>query len=723
MTDNNRDEHWCPRYRRGCRRRAEHAPPFVGRDAELQELRQAWGLAVAGNRQIVLVSGDPGIGKTTLANELADEVRAAGGWVLTGSAPPGRAVPYAPMVDALTEAARSAPLDVLVRRPLLAHVVPEIGARIAGQPPFPQDREQLFWDAAGLLGDLSDVAPVLLILDDLHRADRSTVRMLQYVLPRTGDCPMLVIAAYCDTSVDRADPFSALLTQLLADRGIRHLVLPGIARARGARPPPLAGGARRGLDEVRGQPPLPRRAAAPRRPVPADGRPPHAAPLGGAGRDPPAGPPRRRHPPAARRGLAHRPRVHPRAGGRVGRGALEPDRPPPPTRRSTPPSSSPSSGPPATSSPTRSSASPSSAGSPCTAACRSTARSASRWRTSRSSSAVDVARLAFHSAAAAPVGGSMSAARYAAQAGDQAMDVLAYDEAAGWYGQALGLVTGHRPRQLRRPLQAAARPGRRPRPLGREGQGPRRLPGGRRPRPGPRRQPAAGPGARTRCPTRSPTRCPPSSGPRPVTAAAPRPPARLGDPPSARSRLRRPRSPRRPRPPPRRRIDSAAAADAPPPRLRPPHPEDGVRGPKPGRKRGPDHDARAKPAAAKPVASRSRPGQGPPIRRSRRRLPPAGARKSRPRTWPRSPGLTADLAESADRSTPRARTASKPRAGAAARPPGARPRGLHRPAGRARTCARARLGVGRRVRPEADDDLGPREPHRRRATATATPGS
>ena len=204
-------------------------PPFVG-PMRSQELRQAWRLAVAGKRQIVPVSGDPGIGKTTLANELADEARASGGWVLTGSAPPGRAMPYAPMVDALTEAARSAPLDMLARRPLLAHVVPQIGARIAGQPPAPQDREQLFWDAVGLLGDLSDLAPVLLILDDLHRADRSTVRMLQYVLPRTGDCPMLVIASYCDTSVDRADPFSALLTQLLADREIRHLVLPGIAR-------------------------------------------------------------------------------------------------------------------------------------------------------------------------------------------------------------------------------------------------------------------------------------------------------------------------------------------------------------------------------------------------------------------------------------------------------------------------------------------------------------
>ena len=416
-------------------------PPFVGREAELQELRQAWGLAIAGDRQIVLVSGDPGIGKTTLANELATEVRSSGGWVLTGSAPPGRAVPYAPMVDALTEAARSAPLEVLGRRPLLAHVVPEIGAKLAGQPPFPQDREQLFWDAAGLLGDLSDVAPVLLILDDLHRADRSTVRMLQYVLPRTGDCPMLVIAAYCDTSVDRADPFSALLTELLSDRGIRHLVLPGIARDEvpDLLPSPAA------LDAVWARsegnplflaellrhvdPSLPR---VDPRTLPRSvelGVTRRLARLDGVTRQLLAVASLIGHEftleLVAASGEVPWNRIGPATDEALDAAIIQPV-----------------------------------VGTPRYQFTHEVVRLAVERRValhrgvqvhgkirksledSRSSSAVDVARLAFHSAAAAPVGGSMSAARYAAQAGDQAMKVLAYDEAAGWYGQALGLVTG-----------------------------------------------------------------------------------------------------------------------------------------------------------------------------------------------------------------------------------------------------------------------------------------
>ncbi len=416
-------------------------PPFVGRDAELQVLRQAWRLAVAGDRQIVLISGDPGIGKTSLANELADEARAAGGWVLMGSAPPGRAVPYAPMVDALTEAARSAPLDVLARRPLLAHVVPEIGARIAGQPPTPQDREQLFWDAVGLLGDLSDLAPVLLILDDLHRADRSTVRMLQYVLPRTGDCPMLVIAAYCDTSVDRADPFSGLLTQLLADHGVSHMVLPGIAReavpdilpspsvidavwARSEGNPLFLAELLRHVD-----PSLPRvdPRTLPRSVELGVSR--RLARLDGVTRQLLAVASLIGHEFSlelvAASGEVPWSRIAAATDEALDAGIIQPV-----------------------------------VGSARFQFSHEVVRLAVERRValhrgvqvhgkirkaleeSPATSAVDIARLAFHSAAAAPVGGSMSAARYASQAGDQAMVVLAYDEAAGWYGQALGLVTG-----------------------------------------------------------------------------------------------------------------------------------------------------------------------------------------------------------------------------------------------------------------------------------------
>ncbi|HEX7275926.1 MAG TPA: hypothetical protein VF244_00995, partial [Acidimicrobiales bacterium] len=95
---------------------------------------------------------------------------------------------------------------------------------------LPSDRRELFHAAAALIAELAVRNPVLLVVDDLHRAHRTTVRLLQYVLAATRQVPMLVVGTYCDTSVDRAHAVSSLLTDLAGDADVTHKVLDGLPR-------------------------------------------------------------------------------------------------------------------------------------------------------------------------------------------------------------------------------------------------------------------------------------------------------------------------------------------------------------------------------------------------------------------------------------------------------------------------------------------------------------
>ncbi|MEA2716319.1 MAG: hypothetical protein QOI99_636, partial [Actinomycetota bacterium] len=177
-------------------------PAFVGREADIQELRQAWRRAIGGRRQVVLLAGEPGMGKTTLVDQLAREVVADGGRVLWGTCPPDPSTPYAPVAEILSGAAASMPADVVSRHGVLAHVAPALRLRTSHVPPLPDDRRELFHAAAGLIAELAVTTPVLLVVDDLHRSHRTSVRLLQYVLAATRQVPMLVVCTYCDTSVD-----------------------------------------------------------------------------------------------------------------------------------------------------------------------------------------------------------------------------------------------------------------------------------------------------------------------------------------------------------------------------------------------------------------------------------------------------------------------------------------------------------------------------------------
>ena len=214
---------------------------FVGRDSELQRLDQIWKEASAGGRRLALVAGEPGIGKTRLAAELAGLVHADGAVVLAGRCDEDLGVPYQPFVEALrhyvTHASGEGVAAGLGRHGgELVRLVPEIADVVSGLPdPLRSDPEteryRLFDAVATWLGALSAEAPVLLILDDLHWAAKPTLLLLRHVLRSPDPARLLLLGTFRDTELSRTHPLTELLADLRRSSGVERWSLPGLDAA------------------------------------------------------------------------------------------------------------------------------------------------------------------------------------------------------------------------------------------------------------------------------------------------------------------------------------------------------------------------------------------------------------------------------------------------------------------------------------------------------------
>ena len=221
--------------------------PMVGRASELAHLLAHVDRAAGGRASTVLLAGDAGVGKTRLLDELTARAAERGVRVLTGHCVDlgDVGLPYLPFVDLLRPVATDPELAPnAAANPVLAALfagrpvafppvqpVPE--ARDLSRPlphraapqPVEDGRLQLFESVAALICELASSGPLLILLEDVHWADRSSRDLLRYLLARLSDEPVAVVASYRADDLHRRHPLRPLLAELVRLPGVERLEL------------------------------------------------------------------------------------------------------------------------------------------------------------------------------------------------------------------------------------------------------------------------------------------------------------------------------------------------------------------------------------------------------------------------------------------------------------------------------------------------------------------
>ena len=209
---------------------------FIGRAQEMAVLRSAIDAAVGGQASLVMIAGEPGIGKTRLAEEAGAYALRRGAQVLVGRCYEGEAAsPYSPFVEVIREYLSTRPDDAL-RTEMgdgasdVAKLVAEIRKRIPDLPYAAaadpnEERLRLLDGIASFLVNASKAKPIVLHLQNLHWADKPSLLLLQHLVRRYKGGRLFVIGTYRDVELDRSHPLATVLAELRHERLHERLLL------------------------------------------------------------------------------------------------------------------------------------------------------------------------------------------------------------------------------------------------------------------------------------------------------------------------------------------------------------------------------------------------------------------------------------------------------------------------------------------------------------------
>ena len=213
---------------------------LVGRTAELEQLTNAYDEMVSGRTRLMMVVGEPGIGKSRLVEELAVYASVRGATVCWGHCYEGElGMPYLPFIEAFRSYVRERSDEQLraelsTGAPEVATLVSELRLRFADLPASPPldgdaERMRLFEGVCAFVRNAAADDPLVLLLDDLHWADKPSLLMLQYMVRRLRRDRVLIVGTYRDIELDRTHPLADAVASLRHEHLYDRVLLRGLS--------------------------------------------------------------------------------------------------------------------------------------------------------------------------------------------------------------------------------------------------------------------------------------------------------------------------------------------------------------------------------------------------------------------------------------------------------------------------------------------------------------